>query len=57
MDSQLPTSLAFRKPMRISITLSYSTCQHLMRISGEQGRSISNLAAFLIEGALSSHID
>jgi hypothetical protein len=57
MDSQLPTSLAFRKPMRISITLSYSTCQHLMRISGEQGRSISNLAAYLIEGALSSHID
>jgi hypothetical protein len=55
MDALPPTLLAFRKPMRISITLSYSTCQHLMRISGEQGRSVSNLAAFLIEGALSNH--
>jgi hypothetical protein len=47
-------SLAFRKPMRISITVSFSTCQQLLRMSGEQGRSVSNLAAFLIEGALTN---
>lgn len=45
-------SSAFRKPVRISITLAHSIYVELERASGEQGRSLSNLAAYLIEGAL-----
>lgn len=41
-----------RKPVRLTITLAYSSYCDLARISGEQGRSMSNLAAFLLEGAL-----
>ena len=41
----------FRKPQRISITLPYETYRHLIERSGREGRSISNLAAFLLEAA------
>jgi macrodomain Ter protein organizer (MatP/YcbG family) len=43
----------FRKPVRISITLSYQSWQHLVTRSDNEGRSISNLSAYLIERALS----
>jgi hypothetical protein len=42
----------FRKPVRITITLAYRNYSELERLSGEQGRSLSNLAAYLLEGAL-----
>ena len=43
---------ALRKPVRLCITICYSTCAELERLSLEQGRSRSNLAAYLIENAL-----
>jgi hypothetical protein len=39
----------FRSPTRISITLPYNTYQELIRKSDDEGRSMSNLAAFLLE--------
>ena len=42
----------FRKPVRISITLAHSIYMELERKSDEQGRSLSNLAAYLSEGSL-----
>ena len=42
---------AFRSPTRISITLPDYTYQHLLCRSDEEGRSLSNLAAFLLEMA------
>jgi hypothetical protein len=41
----------FRSPTRISITLPDCTYQYLLRRSDEEGRSLSNLAAFLLEMA------
>lgn len=41
----------FRKPQRISITLPYETYRQLIERSMREGRSISNLAAFLLEAA------
>jgi hypothetical protein len=43
-----------RKPVRVTITLAHSSYLALERMSGEQGRSMSNLAAFLLEGALNN---
>lgn len=40
---------AFRSPTRISITVPHCTYQHLLRRSDAEGRSLSNLAAFLLE--------
>jgi hypothetical protein len=45
-------SLLTRKPRRVSITVSQGVIERLQRISDEQGRSTSNLAAFLLETAL-----
>jgi hypothetical protein len=45
--------LALRKPQRISITLAHATHQQLIQLSLTQGRSISNLAAFILERATS----
>jgi hypothetical protein len=42
---------AFRSPTRISITLPDCIYQHLLSRSDEEGRSLSNLAAFLLEMA------
>jgi hypothetical protein len=44
---------SMRKPMRITITVSFSTHKALIRQSDEEGRSLSNLAAYLIERSLS----
>jgi len=42
-----------RKPMRITITVSFGTHEALIRQSDEEGRSLSNLAAYLLERSLS----
>jgi hypothetical protein len=53
MISQEPSSsLLFRKPVRISITLANVAYRELERCSSEQGRSLSNLAAYLLEVSL-----
>ena len=41
-----------RQPRRISITLSYQVHEGLLSRSEEEGRSLSNLCAFLLEEAL-----
>lgn len=41
-----------RQPRRISITLSYHVHEALVRRSDEEGRSVSNLCAFLLEDSL-----
>lgn len=41
-----------RSPQRITITISYATHQALLARSDEQGRSLSNLAAFLLERSI-----
>jgi hypothetical protein len=38
-----------RHPVRISVTIPYSLYEDLVHASHEQGRSISNLAAYLLE--------
>jgi hypothetical protein len=45
---------AFKSPRRITITLPFKTYEDLIRRSDEDGRSLSNLAAFLLETALST---
>jgi macrodomain Ter protein organizer (MatP/YcbG family) len=44
-----------RQPRRISITLSYFVHESLLSRSEEEGRSVSNLCAFLLEDALRDH--
>jgi macrodomain Ter protein organizer (MatP/YcbG family) len=41
-----------RTPKRISVTLAFNTWKHLVDKSDYDGRSISNLAAYLIETGL-----
>ena len=38
-----------RKPVRITITVSHALHESLLKSSDEQGRSLSNLAAYLLE--------
>jgi CopG-like RHH_1 or ribbon-helix-helix domain, RHH_5 len=45
-------SMEFKSPKRISITIPSSTYEMLLTASEEQGRSISNLAAYLLESSL-----
>ena len=47
-----PAGPAFRTPRRISVTLPYAPMKALEERSAFEGRSLSNLAAFLIEQAL-----
>ena len=42
-----------RKPQRISVTVSQATYERLLTMSDEQGRSLSNLCAYLLEAASS----
>jgi len=46
-------STAFRKPRRVTITIPHATYLELERRSCEQGRSMSNLSAYLLECAVS----
>ncbi|MEY3462452.1 MAG: CopG-like 1 or ribbon-helix-helix domain, 5 [Cyanobacteriota bacterium] len=41
----------FRAPRRISVTVSHAVWLKLRRVSDWQGRSTSNLAAYLLEKA------
>lgn len=45
-------SMLRRKPQRISITISQSTYDRLIARSDLEGRSVSNLAAYLLENGL-----
>jgi hypothetical protein len=49
---QFSSPLWTRKPRRITITLPDSIYDQLLRRSDREGRSISNLAAFLLEYAI-----
>ena len=46
-----------RQPRRISITLSHNVHESLIKRSDEEGRSVSNLCAFLLEDALKDQRD
>ena len=48
------TSSIFLSPKRITITVSAMTVKKLWKRSAEEGRSLSNLAAFLLEQAMAS---
>lgn len=48
-------ALVTRKPRRVSVTVCDSTYRNLLEMSDEQGRSISNLAAFLVERGLEEY--
>jgi hypothetical protein len=41
-----------RKPQRLTITVPFSTYERIERNATEQGRSLSNLSAYLLERAL-----
>lgn len=43
---------AFRSPRRVTITLPWATFEALQVRADAEGRSLSNLAAFLLESAL-----
>jgi hypothetical protein len=47
-------SRANRAPKRITITIPFNTFQALEHRSTEEGRSISNLAAYLLERGLAA---
>lgn len=47
----------FRSPRRITVTLAHQTYEQLQQRCDKEGRSLSNLAAFLLEVALHAHAD
>ncbi|QVV69258.1 hypothetical protein [Synechococcus sp. LA31] len=51
LRNQAPESLtiASRKPQRLTITIPWSTYQAIAETSSEQGRSLSNTAAYWLE--------
>ncbi|MFZ0407550.1 MAG: hypothetical protein WAM11_05500 [Cyanobium sp.] len=51
-DYSFSTAPAFRAPRRLTITLPHSTYHEMLERSGNEGRSMSNLAAFLLESTL-----
>jgi hypothetical protein len=46
------TEIVFNSPKRISITIPHHAYEHLLKQSDCEGRSLSNLAAFLLETAI-----
>ncbi len=42
----------FLRPVRVTITIPYNAYQSLIERSNQQGRSLSNLAAYLLETSL-----
>ena len=46
------TRSPFRKPVRITITVSCRTYSYLIERSNREGRSMSNLASYLLESSL-----
>lgn len=51
--AQFADNAAFRSSQRVTITLPHSTFSALIERSNEEGRSLSNLAAYLLEFSLS----
>lgn len=47
--------VALRKPQRVTITLPWRLYDTLMRISDQQGRSLSNLACYWLERQAELH--
>ncbi len=43
---------SFRSSQRLTITVAYSTLDGLIERSNREGRSLSNLAAYLLESSL-----
>jgi hypothetical protein len=43
------SEVAKRKPVRVTLTMSWHTHQLLLERSGYEGRSLSSLCAFLLE--------
>ncbi len=54
MSAQGGSQTHFRSPVRISVTIPDSVHEGLNLVASEQGRSLSNLAAYLLEWALSN---
>ena len=52
--TQRSSSPLFRRPVRVSITVPHHIHMALLSRSDQEGRSLSNLAAFLLEASLSS---
>ena len=50
------TDLAFKSPKRISITIPHNAYEYLVQRSDREGRSLSNLAAYLLESAQESNL-
>lgn len=48
-SAKSPVAAVFRAPRRISITIPYALYASLLVASDEQGRSLSNFAAHLLE--------
>lgn len=46
------TQLQFRSPRRLTITVPHHVFVHLLQRSDEEGRSLSNLAAYLLESVV-----
>ena len=44
-------AIAKRSPRRITITVSHAVSERLLNASMDQGRSVSNLCAYLLEAA------
>jgi hypothetical protein len=55
MSAEAELDNTFCAPIRISITLPYCTHRHLQARSHREGRSLSNLAAFILTEALRDH--
>jgi hypothetical protein len=47
-----PLSATFRAPKRISITIPFVLYEYLLAASDDQGRSLSNYAAHLLEASM-----
>jgi hypothetical protein len=55
-NPQMPrngAAIAFRKPQRVTITVAHSVYHYLCERSAHEGRSLSNLAAHLLERGIS----
>ena len=53
-DFDKDTSSIFLSPKRITISVSAMTAKKLWKRSSEEGRSLSNLAAYILEQAMAS---
>jgi hypothetical protein len=51
-----PDGPAFKHPQRISVTIAWHVLQSLQRRADEEGRSLSNLAAFELERSLTQNL-